>query len=529
MDFISSPSRFLQILGIVWSTTINSSLGDRIIVQRRHHVTYLLPRTQRARYSKPLMIWTTSVLSALSLTGALAWPLLAQPADFRSGSIPAVIGSLDSSSFHDYPIVVSEFAPLAVFAGSGKELAIDGRPANIPVVQNGDNGQLDENGVSASFPGQQKSAQEPAQRALLAGRVGSVGKLPGALQLMHPVTTRRISSPYGWRANPTGAGNQIHIGQDYPIACGSPVYASESGRVLVAGWAGHSGLRVTLDHGYDVHTGYSHNSKLLVRAGQNVQRGEVIALSGTTGNSTGCHVHFEVLIDGRWNDPRLYLPANPGQPEAMIDSTSLTVDARNAPKAESKNKVEKEKNPDVVVPEDDTPVIPKPEPTVSAKPPAAPRPPTVAPTPSTPAPPSRSPSAEPPKTAMPTSSPTPSKPEEVKPTPSSPTPSLSTWPSQSQSRPPEPSASHMVSPTSTKSPSQTPSVNTPSSKPTVPEASRTPRATPSPSLQLIEEVPSSSPAAPTKQTPTTRATSRHEESKSSASSASAQASESGKQ
>ncbi|MFC0421724.1 M23 family metallopeptidase [Glutamicibacter ardleyensis] len=449
------------------------------------------------------MIWTTSVLSALSLTGALAWPLLAQPADLRTGSIPTAIGSLDTASFHDYPIVVSEFAPLAVFAGSGKELAIDGRPTNIPVVQIGDSGQLNENDGLTTFPSQQQSAQEPAQRALLAGRVGSVGKLPGGLQLMHPVTTRRISSPYGWRANPTGAGNQIHIGQDYPIACGSPVYASESGRVVVANWAGHSGLRVTLDHGYNVHTGYSHNSKMLVRAGQNVQRGEVIALSGTTGNSTGCHVHFEVLLDGRWNDPRLYLPANPGQPEAMIDSTSLTVDARNAPKAESKNKIEKEKNPDVVVPEDDTPVIPKPEPTVSAKPSAPPSPPTVAPTPS--------------------------KPEEVKPTPSSPTPSLSTSPSQSQSRPAEPSASHSVSPTSTTSPSQTPSVDTPSSKPTVPEASQTPRATPSPSLQLIEEVPSSSPVAPTKQTPTTRATSRPEESKNSPSSASAQASESGKQ
>lgn len=475
-------------------------------MKRRHHVTYLLPRHQHARHIRPLIIWTTSVLSALSLTGALAWPLLAQPTDLRSGTMESGINSLTTVDLHGYPIAVSEFAPLAVFGGSGKELAIDGRPANIPLAQSGieDQEQGSEAG-STTQPGQSQNSSEPAQRALLAGRVGVAGQLPGELQLMHPVTTRRISSPYGWRSNPTGAGNQIHIGQDYPIACGSPVYASESGRVIVSAWAGHSGMRVTIDHGYNVHTGYSHNSKLLVRVGQNVQQGEVIALSGTTGNSTGCHVHFEVLVDGRWNDPRLYLPTNPGQPEAMIDSTRLTVDAKSAPKDQTQNKPDEEKNPDVVVPEDDTPVVPEPKPTHTAKPPVAPEE-STSPTPS------GSTSAKPTKSGTPTTSPTPSQPVTDQPTPSS----------------PSPSASPSHSATATTSPSQIPTQSAPSSKTSQPTVSPSVSVTPSPSLRMIPEAPSSSAVLPKSQDPTVRATREPEESTSAGSSSQTQVSESAK-
>lgn len=494
-------------------------------MQRRHHVSYLLPRHQRGHHTKPLIIWTTSVLSALSLTGALAWPLLAQPADLRSGTMETGIDSLATVDLHGYPIAVSEFAPLAVFGGSGKELAIDGRPANIPLEKFGadDHAQGPEAG-SATQPGQSRNSSESAHRALLAGRVGAAGQLPGDLQLMHPVTTRRISSPYGWRSNPTGAGNQIHIGQDYPIACGSPVYASESGRVIVSAWAGHSGMRVTIDHGYNVHTGYSHNSKLLVRVGQNVQRGEVIALSGTTGNSTGCHVHFEVLVDGRWNDPRLYLPSNSGQPEALIDSTRLTVDADSAPKEQTQNNPEGDKNPDVVVPEDDTPVVPEPKPTHTAKP-------SVAPEESTSPTPSGSPSAKPTKSATPTNSakptpsPKPSRPETDQPTPSAPSPSAS--PSHTASptltSSPSPSASPSHSPTATKSPSQEP---TQSSKTPQPTASPSVSATAIPSLRTSPEAPSSSAVLPTSQDPTVRVTREPGESSSSGSSSQATVSES---
>lgn len=182
------------------------------------------------------------------------------------------------------------------------------------------------------YPGQGAGAEQAAapfngETTMVGQSVGALGALPGEIQLIHPVSSRHITSPYGWRNNPTGAGTQIHIGQDYAIACGSPVYASADGVVIQSAWAGHSGMRVTLDHGSSVRTGYSHNSRLIARVGDRVKQGQIVALSGTTGNSTGCHVHFEVIINGRWNDPRNFLPPISGQRNAMIDSRRTTVGA----------------------------------------------------------------------------------------------------------------------------------------------------------------------------------------------------------
>lgn len=176
------------------------------------------------------------------------------------------------------------------------------------------------NGLESIFIGSSSSAR-------MSSNVGMLGALPGNLQLIHPVSSRHITSPYGWRNNPTGSGTQIHIGQDYAIACGSPVYATEDGTVIQSAWAGHSGMRVTIDHGSSVRTGYSHNSKLIAKVGDVVKQGQLIALSGTTGNSTGCHVHFEVIINGKWNDPRNFLPAIPGQPNPIINSRNTTITA----------------------------------------------------------------------------------------------------------------------------------------------------------------------------------------------------------
>lgn len=175
-------------------------------------------------------------------------------------------------------------------------------------------------GLESIFIGRPPSAPMNAN-------VGALGALPGGLQLIHPVSSRHITSPYGWRKNPTGSGNQVHIGQDYAIVCGSPVYATEDGTVIQSAWAGHSGMRVTIDHGNSVRTGYSHNSKLIAKVGDVVKQGQLIALSGTTGNSTGCHVHFEVIINGKWNDPRNFLPAIPGQPNPFINSRNTTITA----------------------------------------------------------------------------------------------------------------------------------------------------------------------------------------------------------
>lgn len=137
------------------------------------------------------------------------------------------------------------------------------------------------------------------------GDVATIKETAGLLDA--PVDSQRITSSFGHRKNPTGAGYMIHSGTDYGVASGTKVYAAADGVVEVAGWAGHSGNRVTLDHGNGLETGYSHNSQVLVKVGQKVKRGDLIALSGTTGNSTGPHVHFEVIVDGQFKDPAGWL------------------------------------------------------------------------------------------------------------------------------------------------------------------------------------------------------------------------------
>lgn len=108
-----------------------------------------------------------------------------------------------------------------------------------------------------------------------------------------PTTSRYISSPYGWR------GASFHTGTDIAGRSGDPIYAYKDGLVTFAGWnAGGYGYLVKIDHGNGISTWYAHCSKILVSAGDTVSQGQKISLMGTTGYSTGNHLHFEVRISG---------------------------------------------------------------------------------------------------------------------------------------------------------------------------------------------------------------------------------------
>jgi len=100
-----------------------------------------------------------------------------------------------------------------------------------------------------------------------------------------------------------GAGWRTHSGIDLAAAYGSPVVASANGTVEVAGWQGGYGLLVELDHGGGVETRYGHLSKLAVQPGQQVKRGDLVGFVGSTGRSTGAHLHYEVRENGRAVDP----------------------------------------------------------------------------------------------------------------------------------------------------------------------------------------------------------------------------------
>ncbi|MBG6085240.1 M23 family metallopeptidase [Zhihengliuella flava] len=143
---------------------------------------------------------------------------------------------------------------------------------------------------------------------VMTAAAGDVTRVETTGVLSQPLDEVRITSGFGYRPNPWGGYGMVnHIGQDYGISCGTPVKAAAAGTVVQAGWAGHSGNRVRIDHGNGLETTYNHNTSLKVAVGQEVSRGEVVSLAGTTGNSTGCHLHFEVLVDGTAVDPAGWL------------------------------------------------------------------------------------------------------------------------------------------------------------------------------------------------------------------------------
>jgi len=104
-----------------------------------------------------------------------------------------------------------------------------------------------------------------------------------------------------------------HEGIDYAVAQGTPVAAARAGKVIAAGAAGGYGLKVDVDHGNNVRTRYAHLSKINVRVGDTVAAGTTVGLSGNTGESTGPHLHFEVLVNGVAKDPTSYVGALAGQ------------------------------------------------------------------------------------------------------------------------------------------------------------------------------------------------------------------------
>jgi murein DD-endopeptidase MepM/ murein hydrolase activator NlpD len=122
--------------------------------------------------------------------------------------------------------------------------------------------------------------------------------------LSAPLDGAAMSSPFGTRISPITGIGELHTGQDMSEACGTAVKAAAAGTVTFAGWhAFGGGNRVVVKHANGLETTYNHLSAMDVSVGQVVERGEAIARVGSTGASTGCHLHFEVLVDGENVDP----------------------------------------------------------------------------------------------------------------------------------------------------------------------------------------------------------------------------------
>jgi murein DD-endopeptidase MepM/ murein hydrolase activator NlpD len=149
-----------------------------------------------------------------------------------------------------------------------------------------------------------KKRAEEARRRAGASKSSKPGSSGGYLD--YPVNGY-VTSPYGYRTHPIYGYYSLHDGVDFGSGCGSPLYASASGRVVSRYYSSVYGNRLVLDHGYQRGVGlasiYNHASTYTVGSGSYVQRGQVIGYVGSTGWSTGCHLHFTVTVNGNTTDP----------------------------------------------------------------------------------------------------------------------------------------------------------------------------------------------------------------------------------
>ncbi len=211
-------------------------------------------------------------------------------------------------------------------AATGLALTV-GLPGTSPMMATSDSGQT-ESALSVAGTQPEVSAAASAKidfsRAAVSTAADPDGKLKQLLSaqsvasiqrsssqgtLGAPLDTLVTASPFGYRVSPlTGGTGDFHRGQDFVAQCGTAVHAAAAGKVTFAGWHEYGGgNRVVIDHGNGLETTYNHLSSFNVKVGQTVSRGDVVALSGTTGASTGCHLHFEVQVNGEVVDPMGWL------------------------------------------------------------------------------------------------------------------------------------------------------------------------------------------------------------------------------
>lgn len=132
-----------------------------------------------------------------------------------------------------------------------------------------------------------------------------------------PLAVGSTSSGYGLRTHPVLGGTRAHNGIDLAAPTGTPVYATADGVVGKAEWFSSYGLFIAIDHGADLETRYAHMSRLAVASGERVRKGDVIGYVGSTGRSTGPHLHYEVRVSGRAVNPIPYMAETDAAPARL--------------------------------------------------------------------------------------------------------------------------------------------------------------------------------------------------------------------
>ena len=181
--------------------------------------------------------------------------------------------------------------------------------ANASVLSqiNAQNAEL-ESRINAKVKELNAQAQAQSQSAAAGGGSSSGGAVAGSGSLIWPSTSTYITSVQGPRTHPVTGQYKNHGGTDIGASYGSPIYAADGGTIATVGYdAGGYGNYVMIDHGNGMQTLYAHMSSRAVSVGTHVSKGQVIGYVGSTGRSTGAHLHFEVRVNGTPKNPRNYL------------------------------------------------------------------------------------------------------------------------------------------------------------------------------------------------------------------------------
>ena len=219
------------------------------------------------------------------------------PAAMAFVALLAVSGAVPANAVT--PAAASSAGQEASIGGPVQSLEV-GAAATITVQRDGY--------TSAAAP-KPKPAPKPAPKPKPVVPVKAAAAV-AAVQAWTLPTSGRISSVFGPRAAPVAGVSPFHKGTDIAAQCGQPVRAAHSGTVIESGFQGTYGNWVLIDHGNGIQTGYAHSSQNLVSKGQRVAAGATVALVGSTGASTGCHVHFETRVGGNQVDPAQFMSSH---------------------------------------------------------------------------------------------------------------------------------------------------------------------------------------------------------------------------
>jgi len=182
---------------------------------------------------------------------------------------------------------------------SGRDLSIDELQAALTSLESVSNQRVDVMTVIESrlFEQKVKKMMVPTQQPVQSGNLGSL---------------------FGWRIDPITGTSALHTGLDYPAETGTPIYSAAGGVVVTQEYHFQYGNLIEVDHGNDLITRYAHASRVFAKKGDLIKRGQKIAEVGSTGRSTGPHLHFEVLVQGVPQDPQKFLNAGRNLPQPQV-------------------------------------------------------------------------------------------------------------------------------------------------------------------------------------------------------------------